>query len=112
MLSRLCLLLSCALALSGCGSVLTATTCVFALGVGSVEATKHLIRAQAGALAGIAALPGLRTLRPRLAELAESADPLALQAQLATAARSPHPYRWAPFVYVASPSAEPIGADP
>jgi CHAT domain-containing protein len=26
------------------------------------------------------------------------------QAQLTTAARSPHPYRWAPFVYVASPS--------
>ncbi len=32
------------------------------------------------------------------------------QAQLVTAASSPHPYRWAPFVYVASPSAEPIGA--
>jgi hypothetical protein len=28
------------------------------------------------------------------------------RAQLAAAARSPHPYRWAPFVYVASPSAE------
>jgi CHAT domain-containing protein len=26
------------------------------------------------------------------------------QAQLATAQSSPHPYRWAPFVYVASPS--------
>jgi tetratricopeptide (TPR) repeat protein len=31
------------------------------------------------------------------------------QAQLAAAAGSPHPYRWAPFVYVASPSAEPVG---
>jgi tetratricopeptide (TPR) repeat protein len=31
------------------------------------------------------------------------------RAQLSTAALSPHPYRWAPFVYVASPSAEPIG---
>ena len=31
------------------------------------------------------------------------------RAQLGTAAESPHPYRWAPFVYVASPSAEPIG---
>jgi hypothetical protein len=29
------------------------------------------------------------------------------RAQLAAAARSAHPYRWAPFVYVASPSAEP-----
>ena len=28
------------------------------------------------------------------------------QAQLLTAAASPHPYRWAPFVYVASPSSE------
>lgn len=31
------------------------------------------------------------------------------QAQLAVAASTPHPYRWAPFVYVASPSAEPVG---
>jgi CHAT domain-containing protein len=31
------------------------------------------------------------------------------QAQLGMAASSPHPYRWAPFVYVASPSAEPVG---
>ena len=31
------------------------------------------------------------------------------QAQLTVAASSPHPYRWAPFVYVASPSAEPMG---
>jgi CHAT domain-containing protein len=31
------------------------------------------------------------------------------QAQLATAAGSPHPYRWAPFVYVASPWAESAG---
>jgi hypothetical protein len=66
-------------------ALLTATTCAFALGVGSVEATKHLIRAQVGALAGIAALPTLRTLRPRLAQLAESCDPLQLQATLATA---------------------------
>jgi CHAT domain-containing protein len=34
------------------------------------------------------------------------------QAQLSVAARSPHPYRWAPFVYVASPSAEPVGGHP
>ena len=31
------------------------------------------------------------------------------QAQLSVALSSPHPYRWAPFVYVASPSAEPTG---
>jgi CHAT domain-containing protein len=47
----------------------------------------------------------------RLAAGLPAADALR-QAQLATAASSPHPYRWAPFVYVASPSAEPIGAVP
>lgn len=31
------------------------------------------------------------------------------QAQLSVAAISPHPYRWAPFVYVASPSTDPVG---
>lgn len=66
-------------------ALLTATTCAFALGVGPVEATKHLIRAQVGVLAGLDRLPELRTLRPRLAQLAESCDPLELQATLATA---------------------------
>jgi hypothetical protein len=53
--------------------------------VGSVEATKHLIRSQVGALAGMAALPELRTLRPRLGELAAACDTLRLQTDLATA---------------------------
>ena len=66
-------------------ALLTATTCAFALGVSSVEATKHLIRAQVGPLAGLDRLPALRTLRPRLAQLAEGCDPLALQAKLAAA---------------------------
>lgn len=66
-------------------ALLTATTCAFALGVSSMEATKHLIRAQVGPLAGIAVLPQLRTLRPRLAALAEGCDPLELQATLAQA---------------------------
>ncbi|MGB6164605.1 MAG: hypothetical protein WCF33_14810 [Pseudonocardiaceae bacterium] len=34
-------------------ALLTVTTCAFALGVGSVEAIKHLIRAQVGPLAGL-----------------------------------------------------------
>jgi len=66
-------------------ALLTATAVAFALGVGSVEATKHLIRDQVGPLAGLNRLPELRTLRPRLGELAEACDPLRLQADLATA---------------------------
>ncbi|MGH3802752.1 MAG: hypothetical protein ACRDTD_22030, partial [Pseudonocardiaceae bacterium] len=57
-------------------ALLTATTCAFALGVSSMEATKHLIRTQVGPLAGLDRLPALRTLRPRLAALAQGCDPL------------------------------------
>jgi len=66
-------------------ALLTAASLAFALGASSVEGTKHLIRAQAGPLAGLAALPELRTLRPRLAAIAGGCDPLALQASLARA---------------------------
>ncbi len=66
-------------------AVLTATSLSFALGAGSLEATKRLIRAQVGPLAGIGALPELRTLRPRLAAIADAADALALQRDLARA---------------------------
>jgi DNA-binding CsgD family transcriptional regulator len=66
-------------------ALLTATSVAFALGVGSVEATKHLLRDQVGPLAGLVRLPELRTLRSRLGGLAEACDPLRLQADLATA---------------------------
>jgi Transposase protein len=66
-------------------ALLTAASMAFALGASSVEGTKHLIRAQAGPLAGLAVLPELRTLRPRLAAIAGGCDPLALQASLARA---------------------------
>ena len=66
-------------------ALLTATSLAFALGVSSPEGTKHLIPAQAGILAGIGRLPGLRTLRPRLAAIADRCDPLALQRQLGAA---------------------------
>ena len=65
--------------------VLTATCLSFALGTATVEAGKHLVRAQLGPAAGITALPELRTLRPRLAGLAEATDPLGLQRRLAAA---------------------------
>src|SRR5258708_4938999 len=66
-------------------AVLAATSLAFALGASSAEGTKHLIPAQAGILAGIGRLPDPRTLRPRLAAIAEACDPLALQRQLAAA---------------------------
>ena len=66
-------------------AVLTATSLAFALGVSSAEGTKHLIPAQAGLLAGIGRLPDPRTLRPRLAAIADHCDPLALQRRLGAA---------------------------
>jgi hypothetical protein len=60
-------------------AVLTVATVGFALGVDTVEGVKHLRRGEAGAVLGLGAIPQLRTLRPRLAALAEGADPLGLQ---------------------------------
>lgn len=54
-----------------------------ALGSGSVESTKHLGRADLGALAGTASAPELATLRRRLGAMATGCDPLAVQAALA-----------------------------
>ena len=44
-----------------------------------------------GALAGLAVLPHLRTLRPRLAAIADAADPLALQEMAARAMLTANP---------------------
>ena len=66
-------------------ALLAATSLAFALGASSAEGTKHLIPDQAGILAGIGRLPGLRTLRPRLSAIADRCDPLALQRQLGAA---------------------------
>jgi transposase len=57
----------------------------FALGSCSIEQTKHLVLPDAGALLGLAAFPSVRTLRPRLAALAESSDPFAIQRSFAKA---------------------------
>ena len=48
----------------------------FALGQATIEQFKHLAAADAGPLAGLGALPGLRTLRPKLAAIADRTDPL------------------------------------
>lgn len=66
-------------------AVLTSTCVAFGLGFASLEQAKHPDRAQVGPIAGIDVLPELRTLRPRLAAIADSCYPLGLQRSLATA---------------------------
>ena len=50
----------------GDAAVLAAVSMCFALGAATTEQFKHLTAAEAGPLAGLGTLPGLRTLRPRL----------------------------------------------
>src|SRR5258708_2789778 len=66
-------------------ALLSATSIGFALGAATTGQFKHLTAAAAGPVAGMAALPGLRTLRPRLAAIAGGCDPLELQAMFAQA---------------------------
>jgi transposase len=66
-------------------AVLTVTSVVFGLGFASLEQAKHPDRCQVGPVAGIEVLPELRTLRPRLAAIADGCDPLGLQRSLAEA---------------------------
>lgn len=72
-------------------AVLAATSMVFALGFASLEQAKHPDRAQVGPVAGIDVLPELRTLRPRLAQIADRCDPLALQRSFAMAMLAAEP---------------------
>jgi hypothetical protein len=64
--------------------ILVCTQLSFTLGALTLEQTKHLTAADAGALAGLTSLPSLRTWRQRLGELADGCDPLALQRRLAS----------------------------
>ena len=64
-------------------ALLAAVSACFALGAETTEQFKHLAAAEAGPLAGLSWLPGLRTLRPRLAAVADRADPLELQRMFA-----------------------------
>src|SRR5680860_717565 len=52
-------------------AVLRTATVGFALGIDTVEGSKHLRRAEAGAAVGLASVPELRTLRTRLGALAD-----------------------------------------
>ena len=72
-------------------ALLSATSICFALGAATIEQVKHLTAACAGPLAGLAVLPDLRTLRPRLAALADATDPAALQAMFAAAMLAAEP---------------------
>jgi hypothetical protein len=66
-------------------ALLSAVSMCFALGAATIEQFKHLTAAAAGPLAGLAALPDLRTIRPRLAAIADGTDPVALQRLFASA---------------------------
>ena len=66
-------------------ALLSAVSLCFALGAATLEQFKHLAAADAGPLAGLAALPDLRTIRPRLAAIADGTDPVALQRLFASA---------------------------
>ena len=63
--------------------LLTGVSMCFALGAATTEQFKHLAAAEAGPLAGLQALPGLRALRPELARIADASDPLRLQSLFA-----------------------------
>jgi hypothetical protein len=72
-------------------ALLSMVSACFALGAATAEQFKHLAPAEAGPLAGLAALPSLRTLRPRLAAAADAADPLELQTAFAQAMLAANP---------------------
>ena len=76
---------------SGDVALLSAVSLCFALGAATLEQFKHLAAADAGPLAGLGALPGLRTLRPRLATIADGTDPVALQRLFASAMLAANP---------------------
>jgi hypothetical protein len=69
----------------GDAALLSAVSMCFALGAATTEQFKHLAAAEAGPLAGLGALPGLRALRPELARIADRTDPLRLQRMFASA---------------------------
>jgi hypothetical protein len=66
-------------------ALLSTVSMSFALGAATAEQFKHLAAVEAGPLAGLGMLPGLRALRPALAQIAGAADPLKVQALFASA---------------------------
>jgi transposase len=72
-------------------ALLSAASMCFALGADTIEQFKHLAAADAGPLAGLGVLPGLRSMRTHLARIADAADPVAVQAMFASAMLSADP---------------------
>src|SRR6266849_5182487 len=66
-------------------ALLSAASACSALGGATIEQFKHLTAGEAGPLAGLVSLPGQRAIRPRLAAMAEAAEPAGLQAAFAAA---------------------------
>ena len=66
-------------------ALLSAISMCFALGAATLEQFKHLTATAAGPLAGLAVLPDLRTIRPKLAAIADRTDPVAVQRLFASA---------------------------
>src|SRR5674536_76697 len=89
-------------------AVLTTTTVGFALGVDTVEGTKHLRRADAGAAVVLGVAPQLTTLRARLSALADGSDPLALQRAFAAGTLAADPVYVVDDHFVAYSGARPV----
>src|SRR6266849_4846962 len=66
-------------------ALLSAASACFGLGAATIEQFKHLTAGEAGPLVGLVSLPGQRAIRPRLAAMAEAAEPAGLQAAFAAA---------------------------
>ena len=77
-------------------AVLSCATLGFALGIDTVEGSKHLGRAEAGAAVGLECVPELKTFRTRLGALADGSDPLGLQRAFAAG------------MLAADPAADPV----
>jgi len=94
-------------------AVLTTATVGFALGIDTVEGSKHLRRAEAGAAVGLASVPELKTFRTRLGALADGSDPLGLQrafaAGLLTADPAADPVYFVDDHFVPYSGAQPVG---
>jgi len=94
-------------------AVLSTATVGFALGIDTVEGSKHLRRAEAGAAVGLSMVPELATLRSRLAALADGGDPLELQRKFAagmlTADPAADPVFFVDDHFVPYSGAKPVG---